>query len=150
MKERCIIDIGESSTRMLVYKNLRYKLVHTMDIGIRRVYHAVADEMNIDEHLAKTYLENHYQDCDGLPAAVNIYRDISVEILKGLNFYEVSDMTSRLKDVTFSGMGAQVGGLMDLLKERISMEVTTISELLPQYAQLGDFAITAPSLGILI
>ncbi len=147
-RERCFLDIGNNHSRMLIYKNGRYKLMHMIDIGERRIIQAVADEMNVDMHIAATYLRTRYEGCDRLPAAENVYKDISLEILKGINFYEVSDMSARLADVTICGSGAMIEPLVALLRERITMKVTTMDELLPKWNTDGMLNITAQSLGL--
>lgn len=149
-KERCFLDIGNGHSRMLVYKNGRYKLMHMIDIGERRIVQTIADEMNVDMHIAMTYLMTRYEGCDRLPAVENAYKDISLEVLKGLNFYEVSDMSARLADVTLCGGGAMIAPLVELLKERITMEVVTVDELLPEWNTDGMINITAPSLGLVV
>ena len=149
-KERCIMDIGRRAIRMMIFKNGEFKLSHFIDIGEDQVIRAIADEMNIDMHLAITYLRSRYQDCDKLPAAVNAYKDISVEILKGLNFYEMSDMTSRLKDVVLCGTGAMTEPLVEILKERLDKNVLTMDELYPKYNKHKEINVTYGSVGILL
>lgn len=147
-KEVCFIDIGSSASRMIVLKNDRYKLTQVIDIGLEKVKQVLADEMNVDMHLADTYLKTNYQDCRNMPQLVNIYKDISLEVLKGLNFYEVSDMTSRLQNVILCGVGATIEPLVNLLKERIAMEVVTIQELFSDWTKDSSFNITAVSYGL--
>ncbi len=147
-KERCIIDIGQGHTRLMIYKNGRYKLVHIIDIGERQITQVLADEMNVDMHIAKTYLETNYENCVDLPPLVNVYKDISLEILKGLNFYEVSDMSARLADVTLYGGGSLIPPLVNLLKERLSMDVVTMEEMLPEWSKDTQLNLIAGSLGL--
>ena len=147
-KERCFLDIGRGHTGMLIYKNGHYKLMHMIDNGERRIVQAVADEMNVDMHIAITYLHSNYENCMELPSVVNVYKDFSLEVLKGINFYEVSDMTSRLADLTICGNGAQIPPLVDLLKKRIAMNVTTLEELLPEWNKGGQLNLSALSLGV--
>ncbi|MBO6215736.1 MAG: pilus assembly protein PilM [Lachnospiraceae bacterium] len=149
-KERCFLDLGNESSRMLIFKNARYKLIHSVDIGERRIIQTIADEMNVDMHIAMTYLKSNYEDCWHLPAVMNNYRDISIEVLKGLNFYEVSDMSSRLRDIVLTGGGALIEPLSSILKERINMNVITMGELYPEFDISGVMPITAPSVGILL
>ena len=148
-KERCFLDIGNKTVRMMVFKDGRYKLAHIIDIGEVHVIQAIADDKNVDMELARTYLRTNYEDCGRSEAAMNAYRDISVEILKGFNFYEMSDMSSRLKDVVLYGSGAMIDPLVELLKERISMDVLTLSETFPEYNKNGDLNIVADSVAIL-
>lgn len=148
--ERCFLDIGNHASRIQVFKNGRYKLAQLIDIGMYQVAQALADNMNIEFELARTYLKTQYEGCDRSEVAMNAYKDISVEILKGFNYYEMSDMSSRLNEVVLYGTGAMVDSLVDLLKERISMHVITMNEAFPQYAKDGMFNVLAASTGVLL
>ncbi|MBQ7677068.1 MAG: pilus assembly protein PilM [Lachnospiraceae bacterium] len=150
MKERCFFDIGNSSSRMLIYKNGRYKLTHMVDMGERRIVQVIADEMNVDMHIAKTYLVQNYEQCGELPACVNCYKDISVEVLKGLNFYEISDMSARLSDVVLCGGGAMIKPLVEMLKKRIMMNVNLMGELFPEKDVSDNISITGVAVGALL
>ncbi|WP_026509073.1 pilus assembly protein PilM [Butyrivibrio sp. LC3010] len=149
-KERCFMDIGRRAIRMMIFKNGEFKLSHMIDIGEDHVIQALADELNVDTHLALTYLRNGYNECDRLPAAINAYKDISIEVLKGLNFYEMSDMTSRLKDVVLCGTGAMTEPLVEILKERVDKNVQTMDELFPKYNQRKEINVTYGSVGIIL
>ncbi len=148
-KERCFMDIGNSHIRMRVFKNGGYKLSHVIDIGERHIIQALADELNVDMHLAMTYLRKNFEGCQDLPAAVNAYKDISLEILKGLNYYEMSDMSSRLKDVVLCGSGAMIEPLVNILKERIDKSVITMQEMFPQHSDEADLNVTFSAVGVL-
>ena len=149
-KERCFLDIGRGHTRMLIYKNHQYKLMYMIDIGENTIIRNIAHEKNVDMHIAAAYLRSKFEDCDKLPAAIAAYKDISLEVLKSLNFYEISDMSARLEDLTICGEGAQIKPLVDLLKTRIAMNVTTIDELFPKWDRDGLMALAAPSLGMVL
>ncbi|WP_408069806.1 pilus assembly protein PilM [Butyrivibrio sp. JL13D10] len=149
-KERCFMDIGRKTIRMMIFRNGEFKLSHMIDIGEDRIINAIADELNVDSHLAITYLRNNYQDCDNLPGAVNAYKDISIEILKGLNYYEMSDMTSRLNDIALCGMGATIEPLVEMIKKRLDKNVMTLDELFPKYKKDKEINVTYGSVGILL
>lgn len=148
--ERCFLDIGNSATRLQIFKDGKYKLAQLIDIGINHVRGAIADDMNIDFELAKTYLKTKYENCDRSEAAMNAYRDISAEIIKGFNYYEMSDMSSRLNEVVIYGNGGMIEPLVELLKERISMHVITMNEAFPQFNKDGMFNVMAASTGVLL
>ena len=101
-------------------------------------------------HIAKTYLAQNYQDCCSLPSCVNCYKDISIEILKGLNFYEISDMSARLNDIVICGGGAMIDPLVRILKERITMNVKTMGEMFEDRGYGEDVCVTAEAIGILL
>ncbi len=85
----------------------------------------------------------------GMVACTNAYKDISIEVLKGLNFYEISDMSARLNDVVLCGGGAKIGPLVDILKERIAMNVLTMEEFV-NMPKIDDISITSEAVGILL
>ncbi len=149
LKERCFLDIGNRNTRMQIYKDGKYKLSHLIDIGETYIVQTIADVKNVDMELARTYMRTNYEDCLLLPEVVNSYKDISLEIMKGFNYYEMSDMSSRLNDVVLYGSGAMIEPLVDLLKERLGKQVSTMSELFPQFNPNGDLNITTDAIGIL-
>ena len=148
-KERCFLDIGNTTTRMQVFKNGRYKLSHIIDIGEKHIVQTIADHKNVDMELARTYLRTNFEDCTNAEEVKAAYRDISVEILKGFNFYEMSDMSSRLADVVLYGSGANIAPLVEILKERLGMNVVTMAELYSQYNGNDNLNITADAIGVL-
>ncbi len=129
--EICFMDIGPSNIVMRIFRDGAYVLTHIIDIGENKITQAIADELNVDVNLAETYLRSNYQNCQDSRSAVNAYKDISLEILKGLNYYDMSDIASRLKDVVLCGPGALTKPLVLLLKERIDKTVYTIPEMFP-------------------
>ena len=150
LKERCFMDIGLKTIRMMVFRNGEFKVSHMIDIGEERVIDAIADELNIDRHLAVTYLRSKYHDCDRIQKAIDAYKDISIEVMKGLNFYEMSDMSSRLNDVVLCGVGATTEPLVEMLKKRLDKEVLTLDELYPKLKKDKEINVTYGSVGILL
>jgi type IV pilus assembly protein PilM len=128
-KERCFLDIGSNHITMRMFRDGAYRLTHIIDIGENKIIQNIADELNVDVNLAETYLRSNYQDCQNCRGAVNAYKDISLEIIKGLNYYDMSDITSRLRDVVLCGPGALTTPLVQLLQERIDKSVYNITEL---------------------
>ncbi len=149
-KERCFMDIGNNHIGMRVFRDGKFKLSHIIDIGEQHIVQAMADDLNVDMHLASTYLRTNYQDCQKTEAAMNAYKDISLEVIKGLNFYDMSDMSSRLKDIVLCGSGAMITPLSDLLKERIDKDVVTMQDFLKDHKDTEDLNITFASLGVLL
>ena len=144
-KERCFLDIGTNHITMRMFRDGDYRLSHIIDLGENKIIQSIADELNCDVNLAETYLRNNYQDCQNCRGAVNAYKDISLEIIKGLNYYDMSDATSKLKDVVLCGPGAMTGPLVALLQERIDKSVYTIQDMFPGGENNADLNVTSPS-----
>ena len=144
-KERCFLDIGTNHITMRMFRDGDYRLSHIIDLGENKIIQSIADELNCDVNLAETYLRSNYQDCQNCRGAVNAYKDISLEIIKGLNYYDMSDATSKLKDVVLCGPGAMTGPLVALLQERIDKSVYTIQDMFPGGENNADLNVTSPS-----
>ncbi len=144
-KERCFLDIGTNHITMRMFRDGNYRLSHIIDLGENKIIQSIADELNCDVNLAETYLRSNYQDCQNCQGAVNAYKDISLEIIKGLNYYDMSDATSKLKDVVLCGPGAMTGPLVALLQERIDKSVYTIQDMFPGGENNADLNVTSPS-----
>ena len=150
LKERCFLDIGNKRIRMQVFKNGCFKLSHVVDIGEKHIVRTIADEMNVDMSLARTYLRTNYQDCATMPKVIDAYKDIATEMIRGFNYYEMSDMSSRLNDVVLYGSGAMIDPLVDVLEEQIGMNVVTMNDTFPSLNMAGDLNITASAIGALL
>ncbi len=147
---KCFLDIGRRGIRMMIFKNGEYSLAHQIDTGEGHAITAIADELGVDMHLAATYLRSNYNDCNRLTPVVNAFKDISLEVLKGLNYYEMSDMTTKLGEVILCGTGALTEPLVEILKERIDKNVYTMDEFLAELGGSKEVNVTYPSVGLLL
>ncbi len=147
---KCFLDIGRRNIRMIIFKNGEYTLSHRIDAGEGHAINAIADEMSVDLHLAATYLRSNYNDCNSLTPVVNAFKDLSLEVLKGLNYYEMSDMNARLGEIILCGTGALTPPLVEILKERIDKKVSTLDEFLSEFNYDKEINVTYASLGILL
>ncbi len=148
-KETCFLDIGSNHIIMRIFRDGDYRLSHIIDIGEDKIIQAVADELNVDVNLAETYLRSNYNECQDCRSAVNAYKDISLEIMKGLNYYDMSDMTSSVKDVVLSGPGSLTDPLVALLQERIDKAVYTVQEMFPENLEVPGLNVSFASVTVI-
>ena len=147
---KCVLDIGRRGIRMMIFKDGEYSLSHQIDTGEGHAINIIADELSVDTHLAATYLRTNHNDCNRMTPVVNAFKDISLEVLKGLNYYEMSDMTTKLGEVILCGTGALTEPLVEILKERIDKTVSTMDEFLAEYSSDKEVNVTYPSVGLLL
>ncbi|WP_024866589.1 pilus assembly protein PilM [Butyrivibrio sp. FCS014] len=148
-KDMCFLDIGSNRITMRMFRDEAYRLSHIIDIGENKIIQSVADELNVDVNIAETYLRNNFQNCQDSRSAVNSYKDISLEVIKGLNYYDMSDMTAKLRDVVICGPGALTEPLVALLKERIDKSVYTMNDMFPQEADRPELSVSFASATVL-
>lgn len=147
---RCFLDIGRRNIRMMIFKKGEYYLSHQIDIGEAHAINVIADEMGVDAHLAAAYLRSNHNDCNRKTPVVNAFKDLSLEVMKGLNYYEMSDFNSKLGDVVLCGTGALTEPLVEILKERIDKNVYTMDEFLSEYTSQKEVNVTYASVGVLL
>ncbi len=147
---KCFLDIGRRNIRMMIFKNGEYSLSHQIDIGEAHAITVIADELGVDMHLAETYLRANHNDCNRMTPVVNAFKDISLEVLKGLNYFEMSDMTTRLGEIIICGTGALTEPLVEILRERIDKKVSTMDAVLSECCSDKAVNVTYTSVGLLL
>ncbi len=116
ISEFCFLDLGYRSVRMYMFKDDVYEATRVLEIGLSVLDDVLADEFNVDVHLAHTYLLTNFEGCQSKEVCINAYNNIAVELVRALNFYRFSNPDSSLSHVWFCGGGANI----DALKQAIS------------------------------
>ncbi len=144
-REYCILDLGYRAVRMFMYKGEQHIVTRVLEIGLSSLDGIIADALNVDPHLAHTYLLSNYEDCQNQEFCVNAYNNIAVELMRALNFYRFSNRESELNDVWIGGGGAALPRLCEAIRDTLGMELHPVGELLPAgnetVPSAGDFAV---------
>lgn len=62
---------------------------------------------------------------------MNAYNNLSVELMRALNFYRFSNPDSEINDIWLCGGGAVMAPLRDTLKETLDMNIHQAASLIP-------------------
>ena len=146
-KEYGILDLGSTSSRLLIFKGDRHQVTRIIERGMEQVEELLADSLHIDIHLAHTWLLTNHEDCVNSEVCQDAFSQISVELMRALNFYQFSNPDSRLEDIYICGGGASIESMRESLKENLDVTIHDASELMDG---LGGGRISeAPSLWML-
>ena len=146
-KEYGILDLGSTSSRLLIFKGDRHQVTRIIERGMEQVEELLADSLHIDIHLAHTWLLTNHEDCVNSEICQDAFSQISVELMRALNFYQFSNPDSRLEDIYICGGGASIASMRESLKENLDVTIHDASELMDG---LGGGRISeAPSLWML-
>lgn len=129
-KEYGILDLGNTSSRLLIFKGDRHQVTRVIERGMEQVETMLADSFHIDIHLAHTWLLANHEDCIHSEACQDIFSQISVELMRALNFYQFSNPDSRLEDIYICGGGASIETMRQSLQENLDVNIHDASELL--------------------
>lgn len=146
-KEYGILDLGSTSSRLLIFKGDRHQVTRIIERGMERVEELLADSLHIDIHLAHTWLLTNHEDCVNSEICQDAFSQISVELMRALNFYQFSNPDSRLEDIYICGGGASIESMRESLKENLDVTIHDASELMDGLG--GGCVSEAPSLWML-
>lgn len=146
--EYCILDLGHTATRVCIFTGPRFEATRVIDYGTGTVDQAIADSMNVDEHVARTLKEANHEGVQELEGPQNIYNSIATEMRKAINFYRFNNRDSELKDVYCGGGGSLIPALCDAIGRAVDLQLHSVSELLPPMGgKRGDLSSFAAAAG---
>ena len=129
--EYCILDLGYHAIRMYMFRKDHHVVSRVLEIGLSVLDDAIADLYNVDVHLAHTYLLTNHEDCLHKEVCANAYDNISVELMRALNFYSFNNPDSQLSDIWICGGGAAIEPLTEAISRYLDMNIHDAQELIP-------------------
>ena len=137
-KEYGILDLGSTSSRLFIFKGDRHQVTRVIERGMEQVEELLADTFHIDIHLAHTWLLANHEDCIYSEVCQDAFSQISVELMRALNFYQFSNPESRLEDIYICGGGASIATMRQSLEENLDVKIHEAGELLERMNGSGD------------
>ena len=139
-KEYGILDLGSTSSRLFIFKGDRHQVTRVIERGMEQVEELLADTFHTDIHLAHTWLLANHEDCIHSEVCQDAFSQISVELMRALNFYQFSNPESRLEDIYICGGGASIATMRQSLEENLDVKIHEAGELLERMNGSGDEA----------
>ncbi len=149
-KEYCVLDLGSQSIRMYMFRGDRHMVTRVLEIGMNTLDTVISEAYSVDVHLAHTYLLTNYEDCQSKEYCLNAYGNITVELMRALNFYRFSNPDSRLEDIWICGGGACIRPLRQTLADTLDLKIHTAGELIPDSPALEEDYTLLQAIGIAI
>ena len=129
--DQCFIDLGHDGTRIFFFQGDRFDAVRAADIGGARADLALSETLGVDPHIAQARKEAN---ADGellSTEAAEIYRGISTEVMRAVNFYSYNNPNSELKRGWFCGGGSRVAPLCDDISQTLELSLSPIASVIP-------------------
>lgn len=143
-----ILDLGYNSITMYMYKEDRHIATRAFDIGLNQLDTIIADKYGVEKHLAHTYVLNNFDKCLESEECTTFYDNISVELMRAINFYQFSNQGSVLGDVWVCGGGAANETLVRTIDETLEAELHPASELVPDGENIQQCNTFAQAIGV--
>lgn len=129
-KEYCILDLGYQSIRLMMYKGDTHKVTKELEIGLKDIDQLIADNYNVDVHLAHTYFLKNHEGCQDKPYCKEAYRSIAIELQRAIKFYQFSNRDSELDDMWMVGCGAVCKSLVEEIDKNNDLKLHDASEFI--------------------
>jgi len=144
-REYCFIDLGHTATRLTFYSGIKHQATRIVEMGMRLLDTAIAEEHGVDEHTARVMkCANNNNELDS-EACRGIFASISIEIMRALNFYRFNSPDNNLQDVFLCGGGARIVPLVRQIADDIGLPTYSVSQLFPNDSEDGDAAALCPT-----
>ena len=130
-KQLCIVDIGAAHTRVNIFANDQYVMGKDIDIGGRRFDDAIAAAEKVEQLVARLHKEENVNNVTTLPGCADLYAQLSVEIMRIINFYCSSTPDGNdLQDIYFCGGCSSIDALRTAIIKRTNFTTHHIRRLL--------------------
>ncbi len=134
-REFSFLDLGHTASRLHIFTGTRFEATRVIEIGLSNLDEAIADALDVDEHIARTYKISNHRNVQTLEGALEIYTAIALDTRKAVNFYSFNNRESNLRDLWCCGGGARIPALLDAISQSVELRLHDAAELLPPAAR---------------
>lgn len=145
--EYCFIDLGHATTRLHIFRGIKHQATRVIEFGAQMLDAAIAEKLNIDEHIARLRKQTDGAEDLAGEACMNIYSMVSVEVMRALNFYRFNSPDSNLTDVFLCGGGARIEPFVNEIASDIGLPIHRIDDLLPDSGGSDDAVVCPLAVG---
>ena len=128
-KDFAILDLGHLTTKVDIFKEGVYEVTRTIDYGVAEVIRVASDVLDIDEHLAASYLEMNKNDIQTNDRCVDIYGNIATEVMRVMNYYGFENPNSNLDTLYYCGGGSNIARYVEEVKSMNTLELEPLHSL---------------------
>ena len=147
-EEFCVLDLGYEAIRMYMFRGDKHVATRILETGMSTLDNVIADIHGVDVHLAHTYLMSNFENCQQREECMNAYSNISVELMRALNFYRFSNPNSALEHMWLCGGGAVIEPLADTISEMLNIQLHSADELVPNGTSVPECNAYTQAIGI--
>lgn len=130
----CVLDLGHSAVRLYMFEGDRLEGLRTIDYGLSALDQVIAEELNVESHIAVVYRETNHEGCLSLPRCRDFYNAIAVEVMKAVNFQRFSSGGAEPRHIHCCGGGTLNSELLTVLKGTLNLPMENMKEFWPDLA----------------
>jgi type IV pilus assembly protein PilM len=130
--DTCFVDIGYNEIRMYFFKEDIFSTKRSVNIGVRDLVAAISESRGVTPQMAFEHMRSDYENALSQTAAMDLYHNMAVEIMKAVNFYNYNNRAQKLSRIYLCGGGAAIEPLRGAISELTDMEVLSVGRIMPE------------------
>lgn len=144
----CLIDLGHTATRLFIFKGTKHQATRVVEYGIAMLDAAISEALGVDEHIARTHKQANTNNILDSDSCKKVYSNISIEVMRAINFYRFSAQDNNLDEVYIMGSGAKIPGIAKQLAADLDMPVRSIEKLFQDFERSDDVVFCPAAIGV--
>lgn len=129
-KGTCFVDLGHNNIRIIMFDQEQFIGMRVLDYGCKQIVEAISDNLNIDTHLAKDYLQRNYNQVQEIEECKRIYGAIGVEVMKAINYSSFNNPGWQPQYIHCLGGGSSIKTLVFDIEEAANVQMRGIQRLI--------------------
>jgi type IV pilus assembly protein PilM len=122
-----VLDLGSHETKVDIFHDGSYEATRSIDAGLLDIAKAIADKLNCDPHIARTYLVSNHENVLESQECKDVYAKIAVEVMRAINYYTYENPDNDLKYLYYDGFGAWIQPFVQEISNTVSLELRPLS-----------------------
>ncbi len=125
-----VLDIGHKTVKLYFFTKGEYEITRVMEAGCEEIDRYIAENLNVEEHIARIYKETNKDDILHEPGCEEIYSQMAIEVMRVLNFYNFNHPDNGLDALYYCGGGSLITPLIDAIAGATEVKVVSLDNLL--------------------
>lgn len=128
-KDYAILDLGHEHIHLYLFLNGKYETGRSIEPGLIEITSKISQFLEIDEREAEERKQTNKNGILNSEFCQEIYGDITLEIMRAINFFTFNYQKNTLDTLYYCGGGAKIQPLIDALKNTIPLQIRPFSDL---------------------
>lgn len=135
----CFLNSDAAYTRLDFFASGLYDTTRIIEKGLYSLDEILAEENNIDIHLARTYRDGNYREINESAPSAAFYSELALDIRRAVNFYIYSNQGTSLSDIILLGEGSRLEPLRSTIESGLEIPLCNAYDVFPSLREAGQF-----------
>ena len=130
-KDYAILDVGYGNAALHFFSKGTFEITRTMDEGERKIAQYIADEYNMDIHIAMLQIENNQDNILNEQGVLDLFDALATEIMRVMNFYSYNNPKNTIDKIYYFGGGTVMTQLIKAVEQATELPMHPLTDLIP-------------------